>query len=279
MPKKITRLRIDEGSLVDEPANIGARVLLWKRHDDTPTEGDDMPKHDDLDTRVEELEDQIGALTKANADLTDALKKAQQPSLPLSAPPSAAEAELKKQLEDAQAKLQATEAALAKTKSPPPDPEAEDLTKGLPFEKRERIEAVLKKLEDQEQRLAKMQEEGEAREAEIKVSKSWPNLPVKSKDFGPRYRKITKALADDPDGMAMVEKILTSYGALADIATSGVGRSAQLASGDAWAEIEAKAVDVRKRQTDLTPDQAIAKVINDEPDLYRRYMGELGATQ
>jgi hypothetical protein len=31
MPKRITRLRIDEASLVDRPANVGARVVLFKR--------------------------------------------------------------------------------------------------------------------------------------------------------------------------------------------------------------------------------------------------------
>ena len=150
MPKQITRLRIDEGTLVDEPANIGARVLLWKRHDpaaDPVTDEDPAmaTKNDDLSERVGELEDQIGDLTKANADLTEALKKAQQPSLPLQPPPGAVDAQLKKERDELQAKLKAAEDEIAKAKAPPSEPETEDLTEGLTFEQRELFETLQKR--------------------------------------------------------------------------------------------------------------------------------------
>jgi DNA repair exonuclease SbcCD ATPase subunit len=284
MAQRITRLRIDEGSLVDEPANIGARVLLWKRHDpaaDPVTDEDQAmaTKNDDLSERVGELEDQIGDLTKANADLTEALKKAQQPTLPLQPPPGAAEAQLKKECSELQAKLKAAEDEIAKAKAPVPNPNVEDLTKGMSFEVREAFETLRKQSEQHETIIAKMRDEAELRDAITKVEKSWPALPVKPKDFGPVYRKITKALADDADGMAVLEKVLTSYGALADIAGSTVGRGgALLAAGDAWTEAETKAMQLRQKTPDLSADQAIAKVFEIEPDLYRRYKGELSDT-
>ena len=214
MPKQITRLRIDEGSLVDEPANIGARVLLWKRHDpaaDPVTDEDPAmaTKNDDLSERVGELEDQIGDLTKANADLTEALKKAQQPSLPLQPPPGAAEAQLKKERDELQAKLKAAEDELAKAKAPPPEPETESLLKNLNFEQRERSRRMQKSVKELQEQQVKMRDEAELRDAITKVEKTWVLLPVKAKDFGPVYRKIVKALADEPDGMVIVDKVLT----------------------------------------------------------------------
>lgn len=43
MPRKLTDLEVDEISLVDNPANVQARVLIFKRDGDAPApEGDDL---------------------------------------------------------------------------------------------------------------------------------------------------------------------------------------------------------------------------------------------
>ena len=119
-----------------------------------------------------------------------------------------------------------------------------------------------------------MREEAEERDAIRKVEKSWPTLPVKAADFGPVYRKIAKALADDKDGLAVIEKILGSYGQMAEIATSSVGRAAIYGSGDAWEQAEAQAKQLRQAHPNLSQDQAITKVFELNPELYNDYRRE-----
>ena len=52
-----------------------------------------------------------------------------------------------------------------------------------------------------------------------------------------------------------------------------------LAAGDAWTEAEAKAVQLRATQPDLSADQAIARIFESDQSLYKRYMQELGTAQ
>ena len=264
MPKRLKRLRILEGSLVDNPANIGAQLVLWKRHDPAADDPDDNdPETEIMPTKQDELfddlDEQVGTLTKANADLE--------------ARAVAAEAKLAKA--EAEAAKAKAEAEIAKQATPPPKPpEAEELTKGMTFEQREAFESLRKQTEDNAQVIAKMRDEAEERDAIRKVEKSWPTLPVKAADFGPVYRKIAKALADDADGLAVIEKILGSYGQMAEIATSSVGRAAIYGVGDAETQAEAQAKQLRQAHPSLSADQAIVKVYEQNPELYTQYLRE-----
>ena len=150
----------------------------------------------------------------------------------------------------------------------------------MTLEQREAFETLQKTVKEHEAQMAKMRDEAELSAAIQKVEKHWPSLPIKAREFGPVYRKIAKVLSpDELVRMVIVEKVFSSHAQFADIAGSTVGRGAQLVSGDVWTEAEAKAVQLRAKQPDLSADQAIAKVFEIEPDLYRRYMADLGSAQ
>lgn len=285
MPKKLTRLRINEGSLVDRPANPGASVLLWKRHEpneETPdtTEDDQMTtKHDDLDGRVEELEDQIGALTKANADLTEQLKKvAKGEPVPQ---PSEQEVALARQLADATEALKAAEAArkeaeekLAKHEPAEP-PEEEVNLADLPAAVRRRLEDadnLRKTVEESKAQIAKLDEERKIEKCAAKIQKNWPSLPIKAEHFAPIYSKVESVLKKDE--LKELENIFTSHAEAMKIASSALGREFVTSTNDAWDEIVAKAEALRKVDPKLTEEQAIAETSRRFPDLYAKYREE-----
>ena len=274
MPKKLRRLRIEEGSLVDRPANPGARVMLWKRHDhddNTPTEAEMPTKRDDLEERVEELGDQIGALTKANADLTEALKAAQKGD---PAPqPSETETRLGKQVEELTTKLKTAEEKLAKHE-PPVEDDKIDLA-ALPAAVRRRLEDVdelRKSFEAEKKANAKLAEQREVEQSIAKLAKHWPTLPSKPESFGLIYHKIVKAL--EKDELAELERVFTSHAEFARIASAALGRDHIVATDSAMAEIEARAGALRKADPRLTQEQAIAEATIRFPDLYEKYREE-----
>ena len=147
-------------------------------------------KNDDMNERVGELEDQIGGLTKANADLTEALKKAQQPSLPLQPPPGAVDAQLKKERDELQAKLKAAEDELAKAKAPPSEPETESSAEKSQLRAARAVRDSCGSRSRSFKSNSEAARRGRAADAITKVEKTWV-LSVKAKDFArlPRYRQ------------------------------------------------------------------------------------------
>lgn len=83
MPKVITVLKLDELSVVDDPANKDARVSIFKRAGTSVPEVKSVEKEDPVtekkeDTKIEKkeepkVEEQIVALTKSLKDVTDQL--------------------------------------------------------------------------------------------------------------------------------------------------------------------------------------------------------------
>lgn len=291
MPKKLTRLRIDEGSLVDRPANPLAQMLLFKRHDDEPSalaKGETMPTEntEDLAAQLDELTQMVGDLTKANADLTAQLAKAAQPTLPLQ--PSAAEAALTKQVSEATEALKAANAALKAesearkaaeeklAKHEPTAPPEEDINLAeLPAAVRRRLEdadALRKSVEESKKRIEKLDEERRIEKCAARIAKNWPSLPIKAEHFAPIFSKIEAALQKDE--MRELERILTSHAEAMKVASSAIGREYVTAGSDAWQEILTKAEALRKVDSRLSKEQAIDEACQRFPDLYTKYREE-----
>ncbi|MCY0464283.1 hypothetical protein OVW20_29300, partial [Klebsiella pneumoniae] len=87
-------------------------------------------------------------------------------------------------------------------------------------------------------------------------------------------RKITKVLA--PDELASLDKIFASHSAAMaqlgeEVGHTGTGEYEGDGGADAWNSIQAKAKDMRKLYPALTEQQAIAKVVEQDPKLYEAY--------
>jgi uncharacterized membrane protein len=141
--------------------------------------------------------------------------------------------------------------------------------------KAELPEPVRKRLEDLESKVAKAEKEADERKTVEYVAKAEKlGLPgVEAAEMG----KVLKSLSEkDPEAYATVEKALTaSAAAIAKSATfEEIGKSGSDNTGDAYAQIVAKANDIRKSDPSLTQSQAIAKAFNENPELAKRYAEE-----
>ena len=218
-----------------------------------------MPQLDkDTKDLFEELQGQIGDLTASNAKLT---KERQEDA---------------EQMEKLRSELD--QLRKAKPGVPPTDDGDGDdpILKGLSPVLRQRFQDLQKQVADQDERLKKQEHEREVGEASKMLAKRFPSLPFRPENFAPIWVKIVKAL--QPDELMSLERIFASHGAFARIADQEIGH-AGLTEGDGGADvmasIEARAKDIRKIEPKLTHEQAIAKVLDMDPQLYQRYRQEV----
>ena len=197
MPNLLKELEITEISLVDVPANEGAKVVLFKR--DTNRRKQMSEKKTWFQAIAEKAgfsKEETEELEKTIPDNTEEI------------------AELKKQLEAKQGeaeevtKLQARIDELEKVAKPEPKPE--DIWKGVSTEVKEKFEAMEKSLEDSKGDTKKAQEEATEARKDTKVEKDarelaeftktaekdYPNLPGTPEEKG----RLLKSLSEKFEG-------------------------------------------------------------------------------
>ena len=218
-----------------------------------------MQLDDETKQLLSDLQEQIGDLTKANADLSKRVEEAE-----------AGESKAKDDLDRVKkGKPLASEGN---------DDEEDPILKGMSPAVRAAFEELRKSDAEKEARLRKQEERSEIEDCEKKLAKRFPNLPVRAPHFAPMYRKITKALA--PDELASLDKIFASHSAAMaqlgeEVGHTGTGEYEGDGGADAWNTIQAKAKDMRKLYPSLTEQQAIAKVVEQDPKLYDAYRKEV----
>lgn len=256
MPKLLRRLKLLEASLVDCGANQHAAILLWKRADLGKGDSDMPALDDDTKALLASLEEQIGDLTKANADLSERVKEA--------------ETEAGKAKEDLD--------RVKKGKPPKSDDDDDDpILKGMSPAVRQAYEDMRKERSELSDRISKQEERSEIEDCEKKIGKRFPNLPARPSNLAPIYRKISKALA--PDELMSLDKIFASHSAAMaqlgeEAGHTGVGEYEGDGGADAWATIEQRAREVRKLQPTLSQEQAVTQVMEQDPKLYDAYRRE-----
>jgi len=191
----VTSLTLEEVSHVDDPANPGARVVLWKRksggHDVTPEEL--VKKLEDAEARVAELEkasEKATALEKRLDDVLSAL-----PSL---------DVEVRKS-EDG-------EIVLEKRRDDPDyiDFEGERILKSsLP-------EPVLKSIERQRDELRKMNERLEYDELKKRARERFPNLGATVEQKA-ALLKTAESVADEKEREALLKTLREADSAVAQL--------------------------------------------------------------
>lgn len=154
---------------------------------------------------------------------------------------------------------------------------------GIPEEVRPTVEALWKQNEEAVRKAADLErilnEERDQRLTREYIAKAaeFTSLPVKAEEFGP----VLKAVAEKaPEEYAKIESLLKAANEQLRQASlfAEVGKSGAGAGGSAWAKIEAAAASlVQKADGRMTREQAIAEVMQFQPELYNEYLRERGA--
>lgn len=137
----------------------------------------------------------------------------------------------------------------------------------LPEDVRKRIEEAEKRNTELEKRLNEQIEKAEIAEF-VKKAETFTNLPnMKPDEFGPVLRNLSKV-----EGYDKLETVLVAANkALGESELfKAKGEDGGIENG-ALAKLQAKADELRKSDPKLTREQAFAKAVEDNPDLYAEY--------
>jgi len=269
VPYLLEDLVVDRVDLVDEGANSAAFIELFKRK-----ERKESMDYKEVIAKMSpeqgkliqaELDRLAGEVTKANEDL-----KAKTAELE----------ETKKQLDEANGKLETTKNDLAVVKS---ELDAlkeegngdskkrtafdeEEIIKAMPKEAREVFNKMKAQKDAAEEELRKAKEAEKHAEAVAKAA-TLKSLPIEQT----KLVEIVKSATPD------VLEVLTTLAAamdetvLGEIGKSRAGAAVASTSNEAWAQIEAKAAEIAKKDN-ISKAKAISKVVNENPDLYKQYL-------
>lgn len=264
---------LGEISLVDRGANQGSAVLLFKRDD---TEDEPMPKEptqaelNALTEAVTKAEEALGELTLANEEL---VTKNDQLAGQVAA--------LTTQLDEAKA-------TIAKNAGGEP---VDDITKALgelPEPVAKMFKAMQTRVDAAEALIAKQADE-KAVAVFIAKAEAFDQLPTSADKLGPLLMRVEKGMTTKADG----EELERLFKAAQDAITTGagdqgtgkggkdrttvIGKGHIEGGGDAEARIASAVVELRKADSSLTPEEAEAQVLMDQPELYEAYIAERNA--
>ena len=283
MANELTGMEITEISLVDEPANEDAKVVIVK------SKGAAQPvtmqavaaaiaaAMEDLAPEIvakaaESFSADSNAAAMAAAMIQETVMDMEAIQAALEAA-EAAKAEAETALAKARADLAAKDAEIAKLKTPPaPEPSEEEILKGLP-------ESIRKRLEEgkaAEVALAKAKEKDEVDGMIAKAKSLKAGEPEK---FGEFLHRIAKGKTTEAD-VALLEAALAPLVAAMEksplFKSLGVppgGKEADL--DDPQAALQAKADEIHKAAGGkLTPAQAYTQAMDENPDLYDAFIAK-----
>lgn len=260
---KLRDMRLDEISLVDEPAAKGARVSIWKAAK--------MPGMcSDCETP---------AVCKAAGKCKESEKMTKGDTTDLESLSTALDEAVTK-MEALEAALAAKDAEIAELKKSAGGASAgsdDDVLKGLSPGARALVEKAQKQAADAQAAIEKMQDE---RDTEMFVAKAagFKVLPVKPEEFGLVLKRIArgKTTAEDVIEIERVLKAADEIGGKTGILKS-IGRSGGSAEGGATAEarLQAKADEIHKAEGGkISKAAAYSKATEANPELYREYLAE-----
>lgn len=277
MAQKLTDMIIDEISIVDDPANEQARVVITKakaapegqtgsegNSDNIETASADQYKEFQMDMEnlakaLEDAEAKLETLEKRTTDAEAALADATEVI-------KAKEAEIEELQKGYKAKAEKSDDGDA-------DDEDEDkkVMKSLPEPIRKRFEEFEKRAAEAETKLAKMAEEKETAEA---ITKAKSLNFGKAEEVGPLLMRVAKGQTTvaDAETLERLFKAAGEQGKVTNLFRS-VGSDTAV-DGDPEVLLKAKAEEIRKANTGLTPEQAYAQAMDQNPSLYNAYVAK-----
>jgi|SRR6185437_15983612 len=268
-------LTVDWVSLVDraavrDPQNKSEprRFLLWKREGTTPPTaregGDHMQKtEDELRAAVEKAEKDAQeariAQEKAEKERDDALAKA-------------TEAEEKDKDDDRDG---GAEAEVNKADLPPAVRAALEKAEEREKEATRKADEAMAKAEAAD-KIAKEERDTRVTQEFITKAEGYKALPVKATDFGPVLKRAAEKL--EKADFDVIEELLKAAdeqiarGSLFKEMGANVGGS--VLPSDALGELQRKAEELRKSDSNLSKADAEMRVMKEDPDLQARYLAE-----
>ena len=145
---------------------------------------------------------------------------------------------------------------------------------GVPEDQRPIIEALWKQSERSELLEKQLQEEKDQRLVKQFVEKAqgFVNLPIKADEIGPVFKAIAEKA---PKEFEQVDSLLKAVDeALGQSKLfKEIGSSHQGAS-NAWDKVEQMATQIVQKDESITKEQAITRVLEQNPDLYSEYLAE-----
>ena len=280
MAQKLTDMIIDEISIVDDPANEQARVVITKMKAAPEGQTGSEGLSGEIDTASA---DQIKEFQMDMENLAKALEDAEAKLETLEKRTSDAEAALADATEVIKAKeaeieeLQKSYAAKAKPKAKAKADEdsetddEDDVMKSLAEPIRKRLEAFEKRAAEAEATLAKMRDEKDTADA---IAKAKSLNFGKAEEIGPLLMRVTKGLTTAADA-ELLERLFKAAGEQGKVTHlfKSVGSDVAV-DGDPEVLIKAKAGEIQKANNGMTFEQAYAKAMEENPSLYNAYVAK-----
>ena len=276
MAQKLTDMIIDEISIVDDPANEQARVVITKMKaapngqtgsegssgDDDPASAVNKEFQMDLENLAKALEDAEAKLTTLEKRTTDA---------------EAALADANEVIKAKEAEIEELQkgykAAAAKSNDGDADDEDEEkkVMKSLPESIKKRLEDFEKRAAEAETTLAKMREEKDTADA---IAKAKSLNFGKAEEIGPLLMRVTKGTttAADAETLERLFKAAGEQGKVTNLFRS-VGSDTAV-EGDPETLMKAKAEEIQKANKGMSFEQAYTKAMEDNPSLYNAYVAK-----
>ena len=264
--RKMVALKVLETSGVDHPAHLEEGWIVMKNSGTTTeatvsdaneivSEEIDPTLEEAYIDRIVELEKSLAASEKLVADLSEETEKAKKKKMPDFIQDKMDEAAEDKEEEEEDEEM--TYKALVKS---------------LP----EPVRLMLKKAEDAEKTATEeLRKEREARRDEefVKKAAGWSHITVDASEFGPALRRLTDI---DANLAEQVEKAMDAVNAQAESASifTEIGRGGRPQENDAYGKVQALAKAAHQAGEFSTVEQAVAGIINKNPDLYAAYRNE-----
>lgn len=300
MPQKLSEMTIDEISLVDDPANEQARVVIVKARSKnkkpaSPDVEDGETDEMDTDSLVDQVKKALahiaprvaqtlaGGLSAEDQSVTDATEAAalefQMDIEALAKSLEEAEAKIEavaKAAEDANAEVarltaevEAKDEEIAKLRGGEGEPE--DVLKSLPESIRKRFEENEAIAKAAQAEIAKLKDAAETAEA---ITKAREVGFGDAETVGPLLLRVRKGTTTTADADAL-EAMLKSAAAVDK--SSGLFRTAgvdQARPAAADAALDAAAAEIQKNNASLTREQAVVKALEANPELYAEYVAK-----
>ena len=277
MAQKLTDMIIDEISIVDDPANEQARVVITKMkaapEGQTGSEGlsgeIDTASADQIKEFQMDMENLAKALEDAEAKLETLEKRTSDAESAL-----ADATEVIKAKEAEIAELQKGYAAKA-NKSDDNDEDDQDeekkVMKSLPDSIKKRLESFEKRAAEAEATLAKMRDEKDTADA---IAKAKSLNFGKAEEVGPLLMRVNKGLTTAADA-ELLERLFKAAGEQGKVTHlfKSVGSDVAV-DGDPEVLIKAKAGEIQKANNGMTFEQAYAKAMEENPSLYNAYIAK-----
>jgi hypothetical protein len=300
MPQKLSDMTIDEISLVDDPANAQAQVVIvkarsGKKKPASPDVEDGETDEMDTDSLVDQVKKALSHIAPRVAQTLAGGRSANDHTVTNATEAAALEFQmdieaLAKSLEEAETKIEAVakanedaQAEIARltaelaakdeeiAKARDGEGDEEDVLKSLPESIRKRFEENEAIAKAAQVEIAKMKDAAETVEAIAKAREVGFGDP---EAVGPLLMRVRKGMTTTADADAL-EAMLKSAAAVDK--SSGLFRTAgvdQARPAAADAALDAAAAEIQKSNASLTREQAIAKALEVNPDLYADYVAK-----